>query len=385
MKAEYIQGFERYEDLVHEIQVCRKYGRDYTIDRGSVEKFINRLHPASMRLRVADIIPETPSASTYRLVSENAYLPPFQAGQYVSLSLEIGGIRTTRPYSISSPPNQTGYYDLTVRRIESGLVSNYLLDQVKRGDFFTCSGPEGNFYYNPLFHDPTMVCLAGGSGITPFMSMIQEVVDCGFDRTIYLFYGNRTSSDSIFHNRLSNIAKKFTNIQYIPVIEQPEEGYGGARGLITGRLVMDTIGETNGKTFYLCGPQAMYGFCLDELEALDIPARKIRREYCGPPLKVSEQPGWPEGVSEDQVFRVKVNGNNVLEAIAGQPLLVALERSGLKVPSLCRSGECSTCRVKLVSGKVFQPSGTPVRRSDRQFGYVHSCVSYPLEDLEIII
>jgi ferredoxin len=66
-------------------------------------------------------------------------------------------------------------------------------------------------------------------------------------------------------------------------------------------------------------------------------------------------------------------------------LLVALEKKGIVVPSLCRSGECSMCRVKILSGKVFQPAGALVRRSDRQFGYVHSCVSYPLEDLEVLI
>jgi len=70
---------------------------------------------------------------------------------------------------------------------------------------------------------------------------------------------------------------------------------------------------------------------------------------------------------------------------AGEPLLKSLEKNGIVVPSQCRAGQCSYCRVKIVSGKVFQPEGTPVRRSDSRFGYVHSCVSYPLENLEILI
>ena len=385
MKKELIQGFDGYNEIINEIQVFRKYGIDYTLDKGSVEECIRRLHPVRMRLQVSDIIDETESAGTLRLVSKDQDLPPFQAGQYISLSIETGGILTSRPYSISSPPNQTGYYEITVRRVDNGLVSGYLLDQVKRGDVLESSGPCGLFHYNPIFHDSTMVCIAGGSGITPFMSMIQEVIECGLDRTIYLFYGNRTSTDVIFHDRLSNIAEKFENIHYIPVIEEPKEGYDGAKGLITGSLIKEAIGDINAKTFYLCGPQAMYDFCLKELEQLDVPARKTRKEVYGAPVNVSEQPGWPEGLKEDKVCRVRVNEGSAFEAVAGQPLLVALEKNGLKVPSRCRSGQCSMCRVKLVSGKVFQPSGTPVRSSDRRFGYVHSCVSYPLEDLEILI
>ena len=129
----------------------------------------------------------------------------------------------------------------------------------------------------------------------------------------------------------------------------------------------------------------MYDFCLKELEQLGVPARKTRREVYGAPVNVTDQPGWFKEIKEDQVFSVKVNENSTFETVAGQPLLAALEKNGLKVPSRCRSGQCSMCRVKLVSGKVFQPSDTPVRRSDRRFGYVHSCVSYPLENLEIVI
>jgi ferredoxin-NADP reductase len=262
MRKELIQGFDGYNEIINEIQVLRKYGTDYTLDKGSVEECIRRLHPARMRLQVADIIPETDSSGTLRLVSKDQALPPFQAGQYISLSIETGGIRTSRPYSISSPPNQTGYYEITVRRVENGLVSGYLLDRVKRGDVLESSGPCGLFHYNPIFHDRTMVCIAGGSGITPFMSMIQEIAECGLDRTMYLFYGNRASTDVIFHDRLKSMAEKFDNIRYIPVIQEPEKGYDGAQGLITGSLIKDAIGDINGKTFYLCGPQGMYDFCL---------------------------------------------------------------------------------------------------------------------------
>ncbi len=385
MKKDIFREFDGYSDIVREIEVSRKYGVKYTAERDSADQYINRLHPPRLKLRVTEIIEETPSAKTLRLVSEEHYLPPFQAGQYVALFLEIHGIRTSRPYSISSPPNQTGYYDITVRRVEGGLVSNYLLDEIGPGDGLQSSGPSGNFYHNPLFHDKSMVCLAGGSGITPFMSMIREITQCGLERELYLFYGNRSPGDAIFHDTCLAISGRFQNIHYVPVFENPPEGYEGPKGFITADLIRKTIGDVTGKTFYLCGPRGMYDFCMPELEGLGIPGRKIRKEVYGAPQSICDYPGWPEETKAGDVFKVKIKGGGTLEARSGEPLLLALEREGMVIPSLCRSGECSKCRVKILSGKVFQPAGVPVRKSDRQFGYVHSCVSFPVADLKILL
>ncbi len=385
MKKEIFREFDGYDQLLQEIEVGRKYWKNFASDAASTQRHIDLLHPARMMLRVSDIIEETADTGTLRLVPENAYLPPFLAGQYVALLLEIGNIRTTRPYTISSPPNQIGYYDITVKRVEGGLASGYLLDDVERGAWIESSGPAGNFYYNPLFHDKTMVCIAGGSGITPFMSMIREITECGLEREVFLFYGNRNLDDVIFHGTLTDISLRFQNIHYIPVVEDAPEGYNGATGLITGRLIRDTLGDPEGKTYYLCGPKGLYDFCIPELEGLGIPSRKIRKEVYGPPADICTSTGWPEGISGKDTFPVRVNDGSTLHAYAGEPLLGTLEKAGVLVPSLCRSGECSMCRVKVVSGKVFQPAGVPVRKSDRRYGYVHACVSYPISDLEILV
>jgi ferredoxin-NADP reductase len=385
MKKGIWQEFNGYQDIVEEIKVSRKLGGTITAAAISTEHYIRRLHPDRLNLCVADIIDETPSTKTFRLVSKDNYLPPFQAGQYIALFLEVDGIRTSRPYSISSQPNQIGFYDITARRVENGLVSNYLLDEVKRGDFWVSSGPAGNFYFNPLIHKKTMVCIAGGSGITPFMSMIREITDRRLDRNVYLFYGNKTTEDIIFDEALTHLSERFDNIKYIPVIEEPNADYGGACGFITREVMREVLEDFQDKSFFICGPQGLYDFCLPELEELGIPRRKIRQEMYGAPPNIWEYPGWPNGIGKDDVFSVKVKKGRALEARAGEPLLVSLEKSGVVVPSLCRSGECSMCRIKVLSGKVFQPAGVAVRTSDRQFGYVHACMSYPVEDLEILL
>ncbi|MEJ2169490.1 MAG: FAD-binding oxidoreductase [Desulfobacterales bacterium] len=379
------QEFDGYQDVVEEIKVSRKLGGTAAGAIVAAEEYIRLLHPARLELRVSDIIEETPSAKTLRLVSKDNYLPPFLAGQYIALFLEVGGIRTSRPYSISSQPNQVGFYDITIRRVENGLVSNYLLDEIKRGDMLVGSGPAGSFYFNPLIHKKTMVCIAGGSGITPFMSMIREIVECSLDRMVYLFYGNRTAEDVIFDGELRRISERFQNINYIPVIEEPAEGYAGACGFITRDVLRSALENIEDKSFFICGPQGLYDFCLPQVEDLGVPRRKIKQEMYGAPSNIRDYPGWPEGISRGDVFSVNLRNGKQLKAEAGETLLSALEKNETPVPSLCRSGECSMCRVKILSGEVYQPPGVPMRKSDRQFGYVHACMSYPISDLEILI
>lgn len=385
MKKGFFQEFDGYREIAEAIEYSRQYGVNYTAEKDSADPYIERLHPARLELRVADVIQETPSTRTLRLIAEDRSLPPFQAGQYIALFVEIGNIRTSRPYSISSPPNQRGYYDVTVQRVPEGMVSNHLVDDVKAGDVITTSGPCGEFCHNPIFHFPHMVLIAGGSGVTPFMSMVREAVECRLDRTIVLFYGNRDLESAVSNEEFQQYDQRISDFHYIPVFENPPPGYTGRTGLITGDLIREALGDLEEKTFYVCGPQAMYDFCLPELARLGIPRKRLRQEMYGLPTPICNDPGWPEGVSGDDVFTVKVNRDRNLEARAGEPLLTALENSGIVVPTICRCGECSMCRVRLLAGKVFQPAGVKVRKSDRQFGYIHACAAFPLEDLEIEI
>jgi len=385
MKEEILRQLEGYEAVKKDIETTEKYGNDFSSEKGNIVEYLNRLHPPKINFRISTIIDETPSTKTFRLVSKENYLPPFQAGQYISLFIDVSGIRTSRPFSISSPPNQTGYYDITVRRVENGLVSNYLLDNVKKGDVFESSGPCGTFVYNPIMHDKTIVCIAGGSGITPFMSMIREITDRGLDRTVYLFYGNKDLNDVIFHDELTHISDNFSNFFYIPVIENASDDYTGVCGLISSQLLKDTLKDLSDKSFFLCGPKGLYDFCLPALDSLDVPNRKIRQEVYGSPINICDYPGWPKEINNSDTFNVSVKGQSTIKAAAGESLLSSLEKNKILVPSICRSGDCSMCRVKVFSGKVFQPAGVPVRASDKQFGYVHSCMSFPIEDLEILI
>jgi ferredoxin-NADP reductase/ferredoxin len=385
MKRDIAEQLEGYREMLQLVRAAETLGEDFRSEKGVAAAYLARLHPARLALRVCRITQETPSTKTFRMVPTEGVLPPFQAGQYVALHVEADGIRTNRPLSIASPPSQTAYYDLTVKRVSGGLVSNHLLDNVEEGDRLTASGPDGCFVYNPLIHGRHLVFIAGGSGITPFMSMIREVCDRGLDRRITLIYGNRSEDDIIYHEELCALSDRHANLVYIPVIEQPRSDYAGERGFMSGALIERVAGALSEAMIYLCGPSAMYDFCIRELEARGVPRRRIRREMFGPPVNVSLSPGWPAGVGEDDCFTVSVIDGPTISARAGTPLLNTFEQAGLAPPSQCRSGECSLCRVRVLKGRVFQPAGVPLRQSDRTLGYVHACVSYPVEDLEILM
>ena len=211
---DFVKDMDGYKEIENDIKVLRKYARDYSALRGNVKSIIDMLHPDRLHLRVSERREETASTKTLRLVSVNNYLPPFQAGQYINIFVDISGVRTSRPYSISSSPAQRGYYDITVRKVEDGFVSNYLLEEVKVGQVLESTAPAGNFYYNPLFHGNDLVFLAGGSGITPFMSMIREVTDRGIDRKIHLVYGSQFEDDVIFQDELEDRSRRHENFNY---------------------------------------------------------------------------------------------------------------------------------------------------------------------------
>ena len=359
-------------------------GTDYTDERFRevVHRVVSRIHPGRMNLRVLEIIRQTATAKTFCLERVDGPLPPFRAGQYVNVTVNIEGVRTSRPYSICSAPTAERL-ELTVRDKPGGFVAPYLFNTLKVGDVLETTGPAGHFYYEPLIDGEGLVFLAGGSGITPFMSMIRDTVQRQGPLRINLLYGSRTPEDVIFRGELEKIAASHSNITFSLVISDPPEGYGGLKGLLDSKLIVQLVGDIKGKTFYVCGPRAMNDFCRLALKEMAVPRRKIRYELYGAPDDVRKEPGWPEGFSKDMVFEVEVAAKKMILAKAGEPLLNALERSGFVVPALCRSGECSACRIRLVSGKVFMPSQATVRESDRQGGYIHACVSYPLGNLKI--
>jgi len=341
-----------------------------------------RLHPRRLRLRVEEVIRETSSACSFRLSAESGELPLFRAGQYVNLFVEVDGVKTSRPYSIASAPGEP-HYLLTVRRVEGGFVSTWLLENLRAGMVLEATAPAGSFVHEPLRDGRNLVFLAGGSGVTPFRSIILDAVNERKEISVHLVYGSRDPSDVIFREELEGLAREHPWLRVDLVISEPPPGWEGRCGMLDAATLRELVGDVRGKTFYVCGPNPMYPFCQGALRELGVPDRLVRREVYGPAQDVTTEPDWPGG-DPGRVFRVREErSGREFEALAGRPLLDSLEGAGLESNPVCRAGECTYCRTRLVEGEVWSPQRVRARWADNRFGFIHPCMSYPRSDLVI--
>lgn len=384
-----------------------------------VAELSRRLHPESFLMEITAVREETPTTRTFRFTAapgSPAPLPCFRAGQYLSLKVTVEGVRITRPFSISSAPadvcpRASSFYEITVRRKEGGFLTLYLWERWRAGTVVEASGPHGSFYHEPARDAGHIVALAGGSGITPFRSMIREMAagaergaEAGAaagaasgpgagarsgeaDLRLTLLYGSRTASGIIFKEELDELAARLPGRLQVVHILSDDPGWPGRKGFIDASLIRAEVGDLRDKTFFISGPRAMHLYLEGELQALGVPGRRVRRELPGAAEEISAGPDYPFA-ARGKVFRITVHtrgGSTVeLPAAAEETVLVSLERAGLAPDSQCRSGECGFCRSHLLSGDIYgRKDGDGRRAADRLLGFIHPCAAFPLSDLQL--
>lgn len=345
------------------------------------------LHPDYVSLIVDEIIDRgAANAKTYILRSKDGKaLPYFRAGMYLNLKLELDGSLVTRSYSLCSSPKKAleGKYAITVRSNPGGFAADKLLAGLKVGDEVVSSCPQGFFYYEDLRDCPTVIGLAGGSGITPFLSMAEAIADGTEDFDLVLLFGSRDVDNILFKDELDALAKKTDKFKVVHVLSDSEaEGY--EHGFITAELIKKYAPEGEDYSVFLCGPEGMYKFLKPEIAKLGLPERLFRRKLIDVTKSVWESEGYP-AECRDKTFELTVRQGDKeykIPCSANEPVLVAIERAGIKAPSRCRSGECGWCRSKLVSGTYFVPAENEMRRwADKEYGYIHPCSTFATSDM----
>ncbi len=384
-KYQYVQKLKKMRE---EVQTVPSYF-------DGLEPLHDRLHPGKLWLQVSDVKQLSGDTKLFRFVSARStkVLAPFRAGQYIGLTVEINGVRTSRPYSIASSPNQLAYYELCVKKKGGGFVSPYLFENLKVGDIFEATEPMGNFYYNRIFHGKNLVFIAGGSGITPFISILRNISERALPFKVWLIFGCLTDKDILFKEELEDIQTRRPNIKVQYILSEPGPEWSGVSGFISKDKILKNIGSIDNKFYYIVGNQEMYRFVLNELKELEVPRHKIIYEAFGVPDDVTKIMGWPENIDALKKVRITLEfmqlrqkKKEVIEVPCVEPLLNSIERLmklRIQVNNSCRSGQCGSCRTKLLSGKVFMPPEVKIREIDNDFGYIHPCISYPITDLHL--
>lgn len=352
------------------------------------------LHPKRQYLTVAEIKDVSSDCKSYTLVPDtekgtNA-LAYFGAGKYLTVFETVNGMPVTRAYSISSSPKDSleGRYVLTIRLVEDGLVSRHIFDTWTVGSKVEVSAPSGNFEYQPLRDAQKVICIAGGSGITPFLSMANAIADGDEDFEMTLLYGSRDYDSILFREELEALTNKCDKIKVIHVLEKAKRGFKNSeKGYITAELIKKYAPDNEPYSVFICGSQQMYAFVDKEIEKLGLAKKYIRHEMFGEFHNPKTQEDYPAGVPEKIKITVTVQDKTyIIFGSSSDSVMQILEKSEIPVPARCRSGECGFCHSRLLSGEIYIPKHLEYRRlADYKFGGFHPCCSFPLTDLEIIV
>lgn len=350
------------------------------------------LHPKRQYLKVESVLSRSDDCKSFTLVPDSkrgtTSLAYFGAGKYLTVFETIEGMPVTRAYSISSSPKDAleGKYVLTIKLVDGGLMSRYIFDTWTEGTQVEVSAPSGNFEYQPLRDAKKVICLAGGSGITPFVSMANAVADGDEDFEMTLLYGSRNYDGILFFKELEDLAEKCQKIKVVHVLSDEEKEIEKTeKGFITAELIKKYAPKNEPYSVFVCGPQQMYDFVDKELQKLDLPKKYIRHEMFGEFHNPDTQPDYPKDVPETVNITVTIQDKTyTVTGLSSDSVMQTLEKNKIAVPSRCRSGECGFCHSHLLSGKVYVPKHLEYRRlADYKFGCIHPCCSFPLTDIEI--
>lgn len=343
----------------------------------------------SVKLEVLNIIEETPASRsiTFKIPESEKNNFKFLPGQYLTLVFEIDGVKHKRCYSISSCPYTEPNLTIAVKRVSGGFISNHLNDSVKVGDFIVVEKPFGNFKINVggFFKFSNYVFLAGGSGITPILSMIQAVLLKESFAKVTLIYGNHDEQNIIYRNKLEQLKAKYGDkLNVVHVLNQAPPSWTGATGLLnkqTCKALLEQHVKSIAKAkYYICGPVGMMEEAQACLADLSVSKDNIHLEYFTAPAasKANQEELNNATPGKKEVIAWIDGQKHILTLTKKENIIAAAIRADVDAPYSCRTGACSSCKAKLISGKVTMDITTGLSDEELEEGYILCCQSQPL-------
>jgi ring-1,2-phenylacetyl-CoA epoxidase subunit PaaE len=321
-------------------------------------------------------------AVTFAVPDELAEEFAFRAGQHLTLRREVDGREERRSYSICAPVGSAPR--IGVRRVDGGLFSRHLVDEVRPGDVLDVLPPLGDF--TPVTtggadgeHHAFVVA---GSGITPALSIAATVLGAGARAT--LLYGNRSTGTVMFAEDLADLKDRHrTRLQLVHVLSREARDVD----LFTGRLdaaklralLAAVVQADSVDHWWLCGPHGLVVDARAVLAERGVPPERVHHELFyvdeppPPPRRAEEVPGTASSVT------VVLDGRSTTLAVPpGTPVLDAAQRVRADLPFACRGGVCGTCRALVTEGEVEMRRNYALEPHEVAAGFVLTCQSVPL-------
>ena len=342
-------------------------------------------------LQVVEIVPETAEANSIRFA-----IPPelrdafaFKAGQHLTLKIDIGGEEVRRNYSLCTAPDDEDCM-VTVKRIGCGVFSNWVGDQLKPGDLVEVMPPHGSFTTEfDAQQTRRYVAFAGGSGITPVISLIRTALKQEPGSRLTLLYGNRDSSSVIFLDALADLKDRYMGRFELYHFLAEEEGdvalFNGMLDKATcDNAIEHLVGDPAGvDAWFICGPGPMMDAAESALLERSVAKDRIHIERFTadrPSAALAQEMAELQTKAVGATVSVTLDGRTRKVEFTESNILDSALAAGLRAPFACKAGVCATCRAKVISGKVEMAARYGLTDEEVAAGYVLTCQSVPVGD-----
>ena len=340
-----------------------------------------------MKLKVDKVVKETEDAVSLYFKNTSFFKKiKYKSGQFLTISLKINSNVEKRAYSFSSSPYVDKDLRITIKKVEKGIVSNYVYDNIKAGDSIKVESPTGSFFFEPDTAKKRNVVLFGaGSGVTPVLSIAKTALDQESDTKVVFFYANRDINSIIFKEEIAELEKKYPQrLKMVHILENNTPKLGNSFEGYLQQEIVDQVFTQNELDFaeseyFTCGPQGFMDKVKETLYTHGVDRKKIKMEaFTAPKLKFSGKDLKSEVI-------IKQGGKEHNLSIPGnKTVLQSCISNNIKIPFSCRSGMCSTCKGKCVEGDVTMIDGHTLPEEEVEQGYVLTCVTYPASEKVVI-
>ena len=294
----------------------------------------------------------------------------FEAGQYITLEKKINDKILRRPYSICSSPNEN-ILNVGIKKVKGGVFSTYANENLNAGDFIKVSDPEGKFIYK---NDNSIIAIAGGSGITPIISIIKTILNKKTLTKIHLLYINKSPEKTMFYNLLKSLEfenKKRFKINWFFTETKIQNSQN--RRINESDIIKVISNQSLNTLYYLCGPDNMNEFIKKILIDNKVNPKKIFSELFK--NKVSEK--ISSNNDEGQIEIIYDNYSNKINFKSSEILLDSILNNNIEVPYSCQGGVCSSCIARIKEGEVEMESNQILTDQEINEGLILTCQSIP--------